>query len=139
MKEPKFKLSPRMEEAVRDRPDLREYLENNPPPPRLKPKPKAQIMGEPLNPQTLANAAARPDKVRIVTETEAGVSVIDRLRQNTVREVLAVDDQGRPKLVRTYDHKTNSYGTVEFEQGYAPKSGVVSAYDPLDALKDGNR
>ena len=135
-----IKLTPGAEAVLRERPDLREYLEKNPFPKWSKPKPKPQIMGEPVNPQTIANAAARPDKVRIVTETDAGVPMIDRLRRTeVVRDVLEVDAQGRPKLVETYDPETNSRGTAEFNQGYSPKGGVVHSYNPLDALKEPER
>ena len=100
-----------------------------------KPKPKPQLMVEPASAQTIANAKARPDKVKIVTESDDGVAVIDRPRRSGVVEVLEVDGNGRPKLVRCWDATTRELTTMRFEDGYPPRAGAVSAYNPIDALK----
>jgi hypothetical protein len=50
-------------------------------------------------------------------------------------EVLSVDAEGRPALVRKFDSETGM-GVVEFVRGYRPEGRVEHVYNPLDALKE---
>jgi hypothetical protein len=66
-----------------------------------------------------------------------GTTVIDRGSRSKVVDVIAVDAQARPAVGITRDPnpETNERETVYFVQGYQPKAGVVSNYNPLDALR----
>ena len=56
-------------------------------------------------------------------------------RQSDIVEVLEVDAQGRVAVARTCDAATNSYGVVEFNQGYRAQPGAVKDYNPISALR----
>jgi hypothetical protein len=71
--------------------------------------------------------------VRRQQEAEA-LAEEQRSGPDTSVEVLEVNGEGQPKLVRTRDRGTNAVGVVEMVGGYRQPSGAVHAYDPLDAL-----
>lgn len=102
--------------------------------PRAKPKPKPAVMAV-VSPKLAEAAKANPDSVRVSARSEDGTSVFERPRVLERLEVLEVDREGRPALARRYDMATNSWGTVEFKDGYRQSNGAVHDYDPLSALK----
>ena len=127
----------RVEEILRQRPGLRKAYEAPTPPYHLK---KRTVQITPVLSDKMTEAVkANPEslQVRLSAEAADGTTVVERARRTEVLEVIAVDNKGRPSLARRHDVATNEWTTVEFDQGYR-RSGVVSDYNPLDALKRGD-
>ena len=80
-------------------------------------------------------AKGNPESVRLSARASDNTTVIERPRQSDIVEVLEVDAQGRVAVARTCDAATNSYGVVEFNQGYRAQPGAVSDYNPISALR----
>lgn len=100
-----------------------------------KPKPKVQVTAE-VSPKMAEAVKANPAslQVRVYADAADGTTIVERPRRTEAIEVLAVDEQGRPSLARRHDLETNEWTTIEFDQGYR-REGVVSDYNPLDALR----
>lgn len=98
-----------------------------------KPKPKVQVTAE-LSPRVAEAVKANPAslQVRLSAEAQDGTAVVERPRRMRVEVIEARD--GKAVLARQYDSQTNEWSTIEYEGGYR-RSGVVSDYNPLDALK----
>ena len=73
--------------------------------------------------------------VRVSAKAADDTIVVDRPRRTELLEVLEVDAEGRPSLVRRVDCATGEVGMLEFAGGYRQPAGAVSAYDPLAALR----
>jgi hypothetical protein len=54
-------------------------------------------------------------------------------------DVVSVDVEGRPLLVRRYDTETGEFGVVEFVKGYRPAGGVESNYSPVGRMEKESR
>lgn len=102
--------------------------------PRAKPKPAPKVVAA-VSDRMNAAIKARPENVRVVAKTDEGVTLVERPRVLERLEVIEVDQNGRPKVARCYDVATNSYGTLEFKDGYRQQPNGVHEYDPLSALK----
>jgi hypothetical protein len=127
----------RLEERMKVDPILRELYPKLPP---LRPKPKTAVVTE-LEGKIAEVARANPGSVsvRVTAKTEENVVVADRPRRGNVVDVIEVEN-GKPKLVRTYDAEAGGHGVAEFKDGYGPSyhpkgGGAVHQYNPLDALE----
>jgi hypothetical protein len=129
-------MNKQLEEKFKANPRLRELWDSMPP---FKPKPKTQVVTE-LDGKIAGAVQANPEsvKVRVTARGADGVAVLDAPRPANV-EVVEVDAAGRPKLTKRYDPTTNGWDWIEHRDGYSAPSGggVVSAYNPLDALDAG--
>lgn len=101
--------------------------------PRAKPKPPPKVVAA-VSDRMNAAVKANPESVRVVAKTDDGVTLVERPRVLERLEVTEVDAKGRPKLARCYDVATNSWGMVEFKDGYRQPNAAVHEYDPLSAL-----
>jgi hypothetical protein len=109
-----------------------ELLRRNPPPFKVKPKPKLEINVGDLSPRITDALRKQPGsvEVRVTARADEDVVVVDRPRRTEILDVIEVDREGRPAVARRYDCTTGHWGTVEFEGGYR-KSGVETDWDPI--------
>ena len=129
-------MNKRVEEILKERPELREWYARQPPVITRKPKPKPAIVA--MVSEKFAEAVkANPESVRLSAKAADETVVVDRPRRTEAIQVLEVDAEGRPALARRHDLATNEKHLVEFEGGYR-RTGVVSDYNPMDALKRGD-
>ena len=113
----------------------KEWLSEPIPRVKPKPKPKVQVTAE-LSPKVAEAVKANPASLQVRLSAEAdGTAVVERPRRVRVEVIEA--REGQAVLARQYDSQTNEWSTIEYEGGYR-KSGVVSDYNPLDALKRGD-
>ena len=110
----------------------RKYLSG--PAPRVPPKPKPTVTLE-VPAATAERVRLRPESVRLSTIREDGVPMLERVRPKEIVQVLEVDGDGRPKRARVVDCATGEAGFADYQNGYRQGPGVVSDYNPLDALK----
>jgi hypothetical protein len=117
---------------------LPELIATMPPmPPLRKPKPAPEVRA-PLVGKIAEAAKANPAsvEVRVVARAEDGTTVIDRPRQREIVQVLDIEPGTcRPARARHIDCATGDVSIREYQNGYSQGGGVVSDYNPLDALK----
>jgi hypothetical protein len=102
--------------------------------PRTPRKPKSTVVAE-VSEKVAAAARANPDSVRVAARAADDTVVVERAKRSEVIEVLEVDAQGRPAIVRRVDVETGQSSIVQFVEGYRQPSAVVHAYDPLAGLR----
>jgi hypothetical protein len=73
--------------------------------------------------------------VRISTVREDDIPVVERVRVREIVQPLEVDREGRVLRARHVDCATGDAGIVDYRNGYRQGAGVVSDYNPLDALR----
>jgi thioredoxin-like negative regulator of GroEL len=88
-----------------------------------------------VSPKVVEAMRANPESVKIAVKAADETVLVERARLREVIEVVEVDGQGRPRLVRRMDCTTGDVGVMEMVGGYRPPSGVVHEYDPLMALR----
>jgi hypothetical protein len=110
--------------------------------PKAKSKPKPAVMPTVVSEKLAAAAKANPDSVsvRVSARDERGVVVVDPPRPGVVMPqpkavVHEVDAAGRPSVVSRFNEGTREWDCVEYVDGYAPKPGAVSNYDPMSRLR----
>jgi hypothetical protein len=127
--------------------------------PRAKPKPKPSVTAE-IEPKMAEAIRANPESVRLTAKAQDGTVLMERLRAPKVgppkeeviegralvpspgvrppprTEVLSVDAFGRPARVWETDKVEGEVvvGFADYVEGQARRAGVVSDYNPLDAL-----
>ena len=112
---------------------LREKLNGGVIPP-AKPKPKPTVTVT-VEPETAERVKARPESVRMSTVREDDIPVMERVRPREIVQPLEVDGEGRVSRARVVDCATGEAGIVDYRNGYRQGPGVVSDYNPVDALK----
>jgi hypothetical protein len=85
--------------------------------------------------ETAERARARPESVRISTVREDAIPVVERVRVREIVQPLEVDEAGRVSRARHVDCATGEVSIRDYREGYQQSGGVVSDYNPLDALK----
>lgn len=128
----------RFEQLLKEDAFFREMYAKMPPWPkeRTKAKPKPALVSV-VSEKLAAAARANPDSVRISARADDDTIVVDRPRRSDIVEVVEVDAQGRPKLARAYDAASNTYGDVEFKEGYRAGGSAQSVYDPIERFEKG--
>lgn len=109
-----------------------ELLRSNPPPFKVKPKPKLEfrVKEEDLSPRVVQAIRKQPESFELrVTARDGEVVVVDRPRQTELIEVVETRE-GKASVARRYDCATGAWSMVGFEDGYR-RSGVEHAYDPI--------
>jgi hypothetical protein len=96
-------------------------------------RPKLQVT---VTPKLVEAAKANPASVQVRVSANApdGTTVIERARRTEMIEVVEVRD-AKPSLVRRLDLETGEWSSIEMAEGYRPKPGVVSEWNPLDGLR----
>jgi hypothetical protein len=131
-----LKMTPQGDARPKTKEELWAYFERkylSEPIPFAKPKPPPTVTLE-VPAATAERVRLRPESVRLSTVREDGVPMLERARPKEIVHVLEVDGEGRPKRARVVDGATGEAGYVDYAGGYR-QSGVVSDWNPLDALK----
>lgn len=102
--------------------------------PRTPKKPKPTVVAE-VSEKVAAAARANPESVRVSARAADETIVVERARRSEVMDVLEVDAQGRPAVVRRVDAETGQPSIMQFVEGYRAPSAVVHQYDPMAGLR----
>ncbi len=120
------------EELLKLRPEFAEHIARRPP---LKPRPTvtAQVSSKIVE---VAKANPTGVQVRVSATAADGTTYVDPPKRPTeIIQVLEVDREGRPKLLRRTDCSTGEAGLVECREGYRLPPSAQHEYNPMDGLR----